>query len=262
MNPFLTHGAISWNEYLAIDPSESLDFYAKVIGWKPYSMEMQMEGGGTYHVVTVEDGTNAAGFMKRPHESIPPGWGFYVTVRDARSFADKNASNLFIPYTESPVGPFCGIVDPQGGMIQVMQYHQPEGEAEGVTNHSAVYSTPGLFSWYELSTPDGAGAAAFYSDIFGWTYKENKIPGGVYRHIVVDGTEIGGIAEMPDVEQAFWHGYITAKDIDKQTEIAASLGSTILVQPFDFPDVGRMSYLRDPLGAHLSLMQYGDDFKV
>jgi len=254
MNPFATHGAISWGEYLAIDPAVSLNFYGQVLGWKHNSMPMP--DGSLYHIATV-NGTNVGGLMKRPKEDIPPGWGFYVTVQDVRALAAKHASSLCVPLTESPVGPFCGILDPQGGFVYAMQYHDNEAESEGITNFTSAFHTPGLFSWFELHTRNGAAAVSFYEDLFGWTYKESEIPGGIYRQIVVGDAQIGGIAEMESAsERAYWFGYVTVDDVDRQAGIAASLGAKILMQPFDFPGVGRMTHILDPNGAPLSLIKY------
>jgi len=33
MNPFQTHGAISWHEYLAADVPSALKFYTELLGW-------------------------------------------------------------------------------------------------------------------------------------------------------------------------------------------------------------------------------------
>ena len=258
MNPFVTHGAVSWSEYLAIDPARSLDFYSKISGWQYLTMPMQ--DGSTYHIAQ-QGGINVAGLMKRPQETIPACWGFYITVNDVKAFAAEHASKLFIPLTDTPMGPFCGLADPHGGMVYAMQYNPlpPGSETQGVTNFLSTFTTPGLFSWFELHTPDAVAAAAFYGDIFDWTFKEMEIPGGVYRQINVGCAAIGGIAQV-EVERANWMGYITSSDVDRQTDLALSLGAKALMGPFDYEGVGRMTHILDPDGVLLALIQYENMF--
>ena len=42
----------------------------------------------------------------------------------------------------------------------------------------------GTFRWVDLTTTDAEGAKAFYSELFGWEFRNDEIPGGVYtiRH--------------------------------------------------------------------------------
>ncbi len=258
MNPFVTHGAISWSEYLAIDPTVSLEFYAKLLGWQHYSVPMEMEGGGTYYVATA-DRTNAAGCMKRPHEDIPPCWGFYVTVRNVRALVEEHKPQLLIPVTDTPMGPFCGIMDPQGAVLYAIQFVAPKEESEGVTDFVSTFRRHGLFSWFELNTTDGAAAAAFYGELFGWTFQETSTPYGIYRQINVGEVGIGGIAEfLPENAPPHWRGYITVDNVDDRIATATSHGATVLAPPFDLPGVGRLAHIQDPNGAPLSLIKYED----
>jgi predicted enzyme related to lactoylglutathione lyase len=43
---------------------------------------------------------------------------------------------------------------------------------------------PGTFCWVDLTTTDAEGAKAFYGDLFGWEFRDDEIPDGVYtkRH--------------------------------------------------------------------------------
>ncbi len=256
MNPFFTHGAVSWSEYLASDPAESTDFYRKLLGWRYTSMPMEMDGGGTYHVALVGD-TNVSGLMKRPHSSIPPCWGFYVTVQDIHALVAEHSPQLFVPITNTPMGPFCGIQDPQGGMLHAIQYANPEAETQGVIDFASAFSRHGLFSWFELHTGDGAAAAEYYCNLFGWTIQEKTIPFGIYRMIMVGEVAIGGIAEfLPENTPPYWHGFITVDNVDDRTTLAATLGAVVNTPAFDLPGVGRMAHIQDPSGAPLTLITY------
>ena len=43
-------------------------------------------------------------------------------------------------------------------------------------------------------------------------------------------------------------------DVDEAIAKAADLGGAVMVEPFDVPEVGRISVVRDPQGAVVSLM--------
>ena len=258
MNPFLTHGAVSWSEYLAADPAASLEFYKKLLGWQHQSMAMEAVGDGQYHVAT-SDGTNAAGLMMRPSEDIPPCWGFYVTVHDVAALVESHQPRLFVPVTDTPMGPFCGIMDPQGAMLYAIQYAAPEDGSGGITDFVSVFQRHGLFSWFELHTSDGAAAEKYYGSLFGWSFKATEGPFGLYRHISVDGVGIGGITEfLPEGVPPYWHGFVTVDDVDARIALAASLGATVTAPPFDLETVGRMAHILDPNGVPLTLITYED----
>ena len=61
-----------------------------------------------------------------------------------------------------------------------------------------VFKTPGAISWSELMTADPAAAAAFYGELFGWTFDQMDMGSGPYRVIKVGADDaIGGIMAAP-----------------------------------------------------------------
>jgi hypothetical protein len=52
-----------------------------------------------------------------------------------------------------------------------------------------------------------------------------------------------------------WMLYIATDNIDETARRAAELGATVVAQPFDVMDAGRMAVIRDPQGAMFSLWQ-------
>lgn len=57
-----------------------------------------------------------------------------------------------------------------------------------------------------------------------------------------------------------WQSYVSVEDIEAAAERAKSLGATVLAEPFDVMDVGRMAVIQDPTGAVFSLWQSGRHF--
>jgi uncharacterized protein len=73
-----------------------------------------------------------------------------------------------------------------------------------------------------------------------------------------EGNEQGVAGAMkPPVEgmSPFWGVYFSVADTDATVGNAKELGATVLAEPMDIPDVGRMAALTDPQGASFSVIK-------
>ena len=126
--------------------------------------------------------------------------------------------------------------------------------------YDKVYETHGAFSWNELMTDDVDGAVAFYEKVFGWEVESMEMPNGPYKFVKVDGEGMGGIMGIPpDAPEGMppaWNSYVTVDDVDRRAAQATELGGTILVEPFDIPNVGRICVFKDPQGALGHMITY------
>lgn len=255
MNPFSTHGAISWPELQTSDDNAALSFYRTVFGWETESSEMP-GGMGTYHVGKV-GGAPHAGLMQRVSEDMPPCWIFYVTVDDADAIAARVpelGGQVFMEVMTVPtVGKFCGIADPQGAMIFVMEWEPNDGPE---VNFVDAFQTPGKFSWFQLQTPDVDGAVAFYTALFGWNTEVNMMGAGPYTMLKIGDVGFGGAIPPMGEVPAHWAGYLTVSDADQTAARIASNGGTVMGAPMDIPEVGRMVVFQDPQGAHCMAIAY------
>lgn len=122
------------------------------------------------------------------------------------------------------------------------------------------FTTPGAFSWAELSTPDPAAAADFYGALFGWATQSMDMGGPTpYRVVSVGQQGVAGIMGPPPSAPnlpATWGVYITVADCDAAVSRCTELGGRCMVPPMDVPGVGRMAVLQDPQGAVFSVMAY------
>jgi hypothetical protein len=116
---------------------------------------------------------------------------------------------------------------------------------------------PGTFSWSDLQTDDLDGAKRFYGDLLGWSYADIPIgDDAVYSMAQVDGHNVAGLGERQDESiPPHWNCYVTVEDVDASAARAAELGASLLAEPFDVFDAGRMAAFADPQGAVLSLWQ-------
>lgn len=116
--------------------------------------------------------------------------------------------------------------------------------------------------WYELMTPDPAGAKTFYDDVIGWTVGDTSAqPGMDYRMIACsDGCLVGGLLPLtPDMaaEGAMptWLFYIGVDDVDATADLIARKGGRIHMAPFDIPGAGRAAMVTDPQGNPFYIMR-------
>ena len=121
----------------------------------------------------------------------------------------------------------------------------------------------GTFCWLELATTDRAKAVDFYTNLFGWTKQDDDLPtGGVYTTFNLGDRPVAAAYDQSDEERsggipAHWNLYVSVDDVDKTAAVGQSAGGTVLMQPFDVMDIGRMAVLADPTGAVINLWQPG-----
>jgi predicted enzyme related to lactoylglutathione lyase len=113
---------------------------------------------------------------------------------------------------------------------------------------------PGTFSWAELVTSDADAAKAFYAQLFAWEYDDTPIGDGqVYTMATRDG---GTVAALYASDQPpHWNCYVTVASADATAAKAGEAGATVMAEPFDVMDVGRMAVFADPQGAALCIWE-------
>ena len=116
----------------------------------------------------------------------------------------------------------------------------------------------GVFYWNELMTNDVEGAKAFYAATLGWTYDE--FPGANFTYWVctANGRHVGGIMPLegiaPEGVGPHWFSYIAVDDVDARVKAAGEAGGTVVREPFDVPQVGRIAIVLDASGAGIGLI--------
>ncbi len=110
---------------------------------------------------------------------------------------------------------------------------------------------PGTFSWADLSTTDTDGAKAFYTGLFGWDTEDNPMPeGGVYTMLSKGGKAVAALSQLQaEGQPVVWNSYVTVDSADAAAAAAREGGATLISDPFDVMDVGRMAVIQDPEGA-------------
>ncbi len=110
---------------------------------------------------------------------------------------------------------------------------------------------PGTPSWVELSSPDTDASAAFYGEVMGWTVSEPGGEGtGGYRMFQRDAQNVAGLmAKMDDAQPTAWATYVSVAGADETAARVKDAGGSVIVEPMDVTDLGRMAFFADPTGA-------------
>jgi predicted enzyme related to lactoylglutathione lyase len=119
---------------------------------------------------------------------------------------------------------------------------------------------PGTPSWADLGTPDIEAAAAFYGGLFGWDIpeSENAEQTGGYRQAMKNGKPVAGVMPlMQEGQPPAWSSYVSVEDADATTAKVKEAGGTVMVEPMDVMDLGRMAVFADPTGAVFGIWQPG-----
>jgi uncharacterized protein len=115
---------------------------------------------------------------------------------------------------------------------------------------------PGTPSWVELSSPDTDAAAAFYGELFGWEATAPDTDHGGYRQFQQDGKSVGGLmGHMQDGQPTVWTTYFSVADADETTAKVKDAGGSVMVEPMDVSELGRMAVFVDPTGAVFGVWQ-------
>ena len=113
----------------------------------------------------------------------------------------------------------------------------------------------GVPCWVDIWQDDLRAAAAFYTGLFGW---EAHI-GAEYTMFTHRGLEVAGAGEpTPAGATPAWTTYVWVDDADAAAARARAAGGSLVAEPFDSLDGGRMAIVADPAGAVLGIWQPGE----
>jgi len=120
---------------------------------------------------------------------------------------------------------------------------------------------PGTPSWVELGAiPDIGKAVDFYAGLFGWDVPESANPEqtGGYRQAMLRGKPVAGMMPlMQEGQPSTWNTYVSVEDADAIATKVGEAGGTVIAEPMDVMDLGRMAVFTDSTGAVFGVWQPG-----
>jgi uncharacterized protein len=118
---------------------------------------------------------------------------------------------------------------------------------------------PGVPCWVDTSQPDPQAAVDFYSGLFGWEFEDVMPPGseGEYFIARLRGGNVAAVGSIPEAapQTAMWNTYIWVDSADETASKVRDAGGSVVMEPFDVMDAGRMAVFTDPEGAAFCVWQ-------
>jgi uncharacterized protein len=118
---------------------------------------------------------------------------------------------------------------------------------------------PGVPCFIDSMRRDPHAAAAFYGELFGWDYQDvmPESGSGTYLMARLDGRDVAGLGSSDGVvrEPPVWSTYVWVTSADEAAASAVAAGATVVMEPTDMFEAGRMAVLADPEGAELCLWE-------
>jgi predicted enzyme related to lactoylglutathione lyase len=106
----------------------------------------------------------------------------------------------------------------------------------------------GVPCWVDIEHTDAEAAVAFYGDVFGWEF-DDRVPDDSEGHYFVAklrGRDIAAVGQIAEGESTpAWNTYIAVASADETAAKAKDVGGSIVKEPFDLLDLGRIAVLAD-----------------
>jgi predicted enzyme related to lactoylglutathione lyase len=120
---------------------------------------------------------------------------------------------------------------------------------------------PGVPCWIDTSQPDPEAAVAFYSGLFGWDFEDVMPAGSPGKYFIarLQGGDVAAVASQPQgaPPAAAWNTYIWVDSAEETAAKVVDHGGSVVVDPFDVMDAGRMAVFTDPEGAAFCVWEAG-----
>jgi uncharacterized protein len=118
---------------------------------------------------------------------------------------------------------------------------------------------PGVPCWVDAAEPDPEAAVDFYSGLFGWEC-ESVMPEGApgqYFMARLRGLDVAAVGSIPEEapQMAAWNTYVWVDSADETAAKVREAGGSVVMEPFDIFDSGRMAVFADPEGAVFCVWQ-------
>jgi uncharacterized protein len=119
---------------------------------------------------------------------------------------------------------------------------------------------PGVPCWADLMVPDQQAALDFYKDLFGWQGEIGPPENAGYSVCTLHKKPVAGVmaTRAPEGQPApppTWTMYLATQDVDAAVHRISENGGTVMIEPRDVMDLGRMAVAKDPTGAVFGLWQ-------
>jgi uncharacterized protein len=111
----------------------------------------------------------------------------------------------------------------------------------------------------DTSQPDPEAALGFYGGLFGWEFEDAMPDGSETQYFVarLRGLDVAAVGSVPEgaPQAAEWRTYIWVDSADEAAAKVRDAGGSVVIEPLDVAEAGRMAALTDPEGAPFRIWQ-------
>ncbi|MBK8176822.1 MAG: VOC family protein [Rhodospirillales bacterium] len=250
------HGCFCWTDLATTDTTSAKAFYEVLFGWS--FVDQDMGAQGFYTLCRLDQGDVAGLYAlsgEQLQEGWPAAWSIYVAVNGvdqaATDVAELGGQILAEPFDIPQTGRMAVGVDPQGALFCLWQHDNPHA------GYARLGLRPGIACWYELAARDTEAAAAFYTRLFGWNARQTPMGNPPYVEFIREDDPVAGMLPLSAIGEGVpphWLIYFCVGDCETAAVKAQGAGGSVLCEPFDVPDVGRIAVLQDPQGAVFAII--------
>jgi predicted enzyme related to lactoylglutathione lyase len=244
-------GKVVWRDLITPDAALSGKFYSELFGWSFEPVEDSGYSLIRHKGVLIGGMVDADKLGKSPRSSL---WLSAISVEDTKAAVDRaKKAGGRVERKSSSIpdrGQAAVIEDVEGALVQIIKTSGGDPvDTEPVMNG---------WLWTELIADDVAGAAGFYSSVFGYDIKAGpEAAGKDYNVLERDGNPCAGILKSPfENTRSTWIPCVRVKSAQKTAKKAGELGARIIIEPDADVRGGRVALILDPSGAPLILQEW------
>lgn len=120
---------------------------------------------------------------------------------------------------------------------------------------------PGVPCWIDTWQPDAEAAVRFYTSLFGWEAENTMPPDVPGQHFMcrLRGLDVAAIASRPQAASTApaWNTYVWVESAEDTAARAIEAGGSLVMDPFDALDGGRIAVIADRAGAVFGIWEPG-----
>ena len=266
-------GVTCWVDLETPDATAVVDFYSGLLGWR---LEDAMPPAlpGHYLIASLRGEDAAAIASGAASIGTEAAWNTYIAVDEVETIVaavERAGGRVVAGPTDTPGGRTAVCADPQDAPFRLWQAGRRVG--------AQVANEPGAWNFSDLRTTDGAAAARFYGEVFGWRVADLgpdaggfiQVPGygehlaasadpQIFERQRAVGTPdgfadaIGAIQPAAPGEAAHWHVTFTVADREAALEAVRSGGGR--VDSLRETMWAQAADVRDPAGAAFSVSRF------
>lgn len=247
-------GTFCWPELATTDQDAAKAFYMALFDWTYRDDAMGEAGLYTIFMKGGEDVASLYTLMPdMQKQGVPAHWGSYVSCEDIEASAAKvtalGGKVVMGPIDVHDHGRMVVAQDPMGAVFCLWQ------PLKSIGIH--VHGEPNSLGWTQLNAKQPDLAKPFYTQLLGWTFRDDPSPMGTYTTWLKSDGPAGGMMPMPAEAPApsHWLAYWAVADVPSAHAKATGLGAKTFVPPTDFGG-GIMAVMADPQGAAFALVAF------